>query len=309
MTEASPSPLTAIIEESAESSLTAEAAQNVSDNLSTELMLAQDQLRSTTDDGEILALTASIATLRTDLKNSQLQEQTLAEQQQHQIQHQIEPTSPPLPPTPPSTTTSTNTKKKPPRLSLTPHLHLKTCDFFFGRTLGEGAYARVVHARLKSKKEDYAVKIMEKRHIKREDKVKYVMMEKRLLSSFKCPLIVSLFSSFQDDDYLYMVMTLCTGGELLNVIKVKRDENKAAGVEDVAMDLKTAQYYSAQVLRALEYLHSKGVVHRDLKPENVLLMSDGDVKVGDFGTALDLGGFFRGGGEKPSGEKEERHNR
>ena len=108
MTEASPSPLTAIIEESAESSLTAEAAQNVSDNLSTELMLAQDQLRSTTDEGEILALTASIATLRTDLKNSQLQEQTLAEQQQHQIQHQIEPTSPPLPPTPPSCPSSSS---------------------------------------------------------------------------------------------------------------------------------------------------------------------------------------------------------
>lgn len=48
---------------------------------------------------------------------------------------------------------------------------MQPADFMFGRTLGEGAYARVVHAQLKASGTHYAVKIMEKRHIKRENKV------------------------------------------------------------------------------------------------------------------------------------------
>lgn len=92
------------------------------------------------------------------------------------------------------------------------------CDFMFGTTLGEGAYARVVHGQKKSTGEEYAIKIMEKRFIKREDKVKFVMMEKQVFSRVSHPHIVKLYYTFQDDNYLYMVMELCTGGELLNVI-------------------------------------------------------------------------------------------
>ena len=44
-------------------------------------------------------------------------------------------------------------------------------DFYFGVCLGEGAYARVVHAKLKKNNKEYAIKIMEKRHIKKENKV------------------------------------------------------------------------------------------------------------------------------------------
>ena len=69
----------------------------------------------------------------------------------------------------------------------------------------------------------YAVKILEKRHIKRENKIKYVMMEKQLLSKLSCDLIVKLTVSFQDEEYLYMMMDLCTGGELLGVVRYYRD--------------------------------------------------------------------------------------
>lgn len=50
-------------------------------------------------------------------------------------------------------------------------IELQPADFLFGRTLGEGAFARVVHARSKRAGTDFAVKIMEKRHIKKENKV------------------------------------------------------------------------------------------------------------------------------------------
>ncbi|GLE09013.1 hypothetical protein PINS_up020540 [Pythium insidiosum] len=85
-------------------------------------------------------------------------------------------------------------------------------DFMFGTTLGEGAYARVVHARMKETGVEYAVKIMEKRFIKKEKKVKFVMMERKVFSKVSHDRIVKLYFTFQDNNYLYMVMELCRGG-------------------------------------------------------------------------------------------------
>ena len=52
-----------------------------------------------------------------------------------------------------------------------PDISKQPSDFYFGKCLGEGAYARVVHAKLKKNSHEFAVKIMEKRHIKKENKV------------------------------------------------------------------------------------------------------------------------------------------
>ncbi|DBA03678.1 TPA: hypothetical protein N0F65_004095 [Lagenidium giganteum] len=160
-------------------------------------------------------------------------------------------------------------------------------DFMFGTTLGEGAYARVVHARMKDTGQEYAVKIMEKRFIRKEKKVKFVMMERKVFSKVSHDRIVKLFFTFQDDNYLYMVMELCRGGELLDVITKKHKEQVALGFKDKACTLEVTRFYIAEVLVALEYLHSNAVIHRDLKPENILLSEDGHLKITDFGTAKD----------------------
>ena len=72
-------------------------------------------------------------------------------------------------------------------------------DFWFGSTLGNGAYATVIHAKGKESKAEFAVKVLEKLHIKREGKVKYVMMERNIMSSVSHPLIVKLYYSFKKD--------------------------------------------------------------------------------------------------------------
>lgn len=59
------------------------------------------------------------------------------------------------------------------------------------------------------------------------------------------------------------------------------------GKVDVAMMAKEAQFYMAELIVALRFLHSKDIVHRDLKPENILVMANGHLKLTDFGTALD----------------------
>lgn len=158
-------------------------------------------------------------------------------------------------------------------------------DFYFGVCLGEGAYARVVHAKLKKNNKEYAVKIMEKRHIKKENKVKYVMMEKSILSKLNHPFIIRLYYTFQDSGYLYMCMDLAHGGELRSLISSYRQENMKKGIENTAMENLTAQFYLSEIVEALAYLQSQNIIHRDLKPENILITASGHLKITDFGTS------------------------
>lgn len=159
--------------------------------------------------------------------------------------------------------------------------------FFFGKTLGEGSYARVVHSKMKTEKSpEFAIKIMEKAHMKKENKVKFVMIEKKILSMLNHPFVVKLYYTFQDVESLFFVLDYVASGELLGLIHKCYRQNKEKGLRHTACDLITTRFYIAEIVEALEYLHSKGVVHMDLKPENILLTVEGHIKVVDFGTAL-----------------------
>lgn len=164
---------------------------------------------------------------------------------------------------------------------------LTTGDFMFGQTLGEGAYARVVHAKLKEyPANQFAIKIMEKNHIKKENKVKYVMMEKAVLAKLNHSFIMRLLYTFQDSSNLYMCMEMLPGGELLHYILKRRREKEAAGLFGEACDLAATQFYIGEIVEGIEYMHREKVIHRDMKPENVLLTASGHIKIGDFGTAM-----------------------
>lgn len=148
-------------------------------------------------------------------------------------------------------------------------------DFNFGRTLGEGSYSTVLAATDRQNLKEYAIKVLDKRHIIKEKKVKYVNIERDTLNRLTDhPGIVRLYYTFQDERSLYFVLDLASGGELLGVLKKLG-----------SFDIECTQFYGAQILDSVAYMHSRGVIHRDLKPENVLLDRNMHTKITDFGTA------------------------
>jgi len=159
---------------------------------------------------------------------------------------------------------------------------VKKCptDFIFGRVLGEGSFSTVYLAKDIQTEKEFAIKVCEKRHIIREKKQQYVKREKEVLlllsnhTKLSAPFFVKLFCTFHDDDSLYFVLTRATNGDLLSFL------DKA-----VKFELEVARFYIAELIHAVEHMHTLGIIHRDLKPENILLTNDRHVLITDFGSS------------------------
>ncbi|KAK0592121.1 hypothetical protein LWI29_013661 [Acer saccharum] len=146
-------------------------------------------------------------------------------------------------------------------------------DFELGKIYGVGSYSKVVRAKKKDSGTVYALKIMDKKFITKENKTAYVKLERIVLDQLDHPGVVRLFFTFQDTFSLYMALESCEGGELFDQIT-----RKGRLSED------EARFYAAEVVDALEYIHSMGLIHRDIKPENLLLTTEGHIKIADFGS-------------------------
>ncbi|KAH6804073.1 3-phosphoinositide-dependent protein kinase [Perilla frutescens var. frutescens] len=152
-------------------------------------------------------------------------------------------------------------------------------DFELEKIYGVGSYSKVVRAKKKDTGMIYAMKIMDKKFITKENKTSYVKLERIVLDQLDHPGVVRLFFTFQDSFSLYMGLESCDGGELFDQIT-----RKGRLSED------DARFYAAEVVDALEYIHSMGLIHRDIKPENLLLTADGHIKIADFGSVKPMQG-------------------
>ena len=145
-------------------------------------------------------------------------------------------------------------------------------DYQIQETLGKGAYGKVVKALHLPSREYRAIKIIDTRHMHKEDKLK-IFQEIKILSKLDHPNIIKIYEYFNSNRNIFIVTELLAGGELFDKII---DQQKFSEV-DAARTMK-------EVLSAIQYCHEKKIVHRDLKPENILVEGE-TIKIIDFGTS------------------------
>jgi protein-serine/threonine kinase len=103
--------------------------------------------------------------------------------------------------------------------------------------------------------------VLSKKEMIKRNKIKRALAEQEILATSNHPFIVTLYHSFQSEDYLYLCMEYCSGGEFFRALQTR--PGKCITEED-------ARFYAAEVTAALEYLHLMGFIYRDLKPESTL---------------------------------------
>uniref|UniRef100_A0A4W4HBZ7 non-specific serine/threonine protein kinase n=1 Tax=Electrophorus electricus TaxID=8005 RepID=A0A4W4HBZ7_ELEEL len=144
-------------------------------------------------------------------------------------------------------------------------------DFEYLKLLGKGTFGKVILVKEKATGKYYAMKILKKEVIVAKDEVAHTLTENRVLQNSKHPFLTALKYSFQTHDRLCFVMEYANGGELF--FHLSRDR---------VFSEERARFYGAEIVSALDYLHSeRNVVYRDLK-----VLEDND-----YGRAVDWWGL------------------
>ncbi|KAL7183956.1 hypothetical protein ACSBR2_026180 [Camellia fascicularis] len=145
-------------------------------------------------------------------------------------------------------------------------------DFEIIKPISRGAFGRVFLARKRATGDLFAIKVLKKADMICKNAVESILAERDILISVRNPFVVRFFYSFTCRENLYLVMEYLNGGDLYSLLR-----NLGCLDEDMA------RVYIAELVLALEYLHSLSVIHRDLKPDNLLIGPDGHIKLTDFG--------------------------
>ncbi|CAI7675122.1 unnamed protein product [Penicillium manginii] len=141
------------------------------------------------------------------------------------------------------------------------------------KLIGKGDVGKVYLVREKKTSRLYAMKVLNKKEMIKRNKIKRALAEQEILATSNHPFIVTLYHSFQSEDYLYLCMEYCSGGEFFRTLQTRPGK---------CISEDAARFYAAEVTAALEYLHLMGFIYRDLKPENILLHQSGHIMLSDF---------------------------
>ena len=147
-------------------------------------------------------------------------------------------------------------------------------DYVLLETIGSGAFANVRHGIHEVSGKHYAIKVMDKAHIRNHELTLNVRREIAIMKALNHPNIVALHQVLSSTTKLYIVLDLVQGRELFEIIS-RQGTN--------GLPEQQARAYFQQLIEAVDYCHSRGVCHRDLKPENLLIDQIGKLKVTDFG--------------------------
>ncbi|KAL2323416.1 hypothetical protein Fmac_027795 [Flemingia macrophylla] len=150
-------------------------------------------------------------------------------------------------------------------------------DFESLTMIGKGAFGEVRVCREKTSGHVYAMKKLKKSEMLRRGQVEHVKAERNLLAEVDSNCIVKLYCSFQDEEYLYLIMEYLPGGDMMTLLM-----RKDTLTED------EARFYVGETVLAIESIHKHNYIHRDIKPDNLLLDRYGHLKLSDFGLCKPL---------------------
>ena len=151
-------------------------------------------------------------------------------------------------------------------------------DFEFMYVIGKGGYGKVWKVKDKITRKYFALKQMTKARILEEKSEISVLNERYILAKMHSPFVINLLYSFQNQNNLFLVMALLTGGDLrYHLLNYKFFFTETQ-----------LKFLMTNLILAIEYIHKKKIVHRDLKPENIIFNTQGYLKVTDFGISVEL---------------------
>ena len=146
------------------------------------------------------------------------------------------------------------------------------------QSLGSGKFGEVKLGIHKQTQQKVAIKIVSKKEMTNVD-MELMRTEIEILKICQHPNIITLYDVFENEDYFYIIMEYCDGGDLFSYL----EERKFVLPEQQACEI------IHKICTAVYYIHSFGIAHRDIKPENILMTSTGDVRIVDFGLSKMIG--------------------
>ena len=150
-------------------------------------------------------------------------------------------------------------------------------DLIFIKELGKGNYGSVSLVMNKRTKFPYAIKAINKIRINKEKMKKHIQLEKNILLKIDHPFIVKLVKCLENDKNIFFLMEYIKGKELFDIIR------------DIGLlNKEQTNFYTASMLIAINYLHTRKIIYRDIKPENIIVERNGYIKLVDFGTAKEI---------------------
>ncbi|KAK9146405.1 hypothetical protein Sjap_006308 [Stephania japonica] len=150
-------------------------------------------------------------------------------------------------------------------------------DFELLTMIGKGAFGEVKVCREKATGHVYAMKKLKKSEMLRRGQVEHVKAERNLLAEVDSNCIVKLYCSFQDEEFLYLIMEYLPGGDMMTLL-MRKD----------TLTENEARFYVGETVLAIESIHKHNYIHRDIKPDNLLLDKYGHMKLSDFGLCKPL---------------------
>ncbi|KAJ3685952.1 hypothetical protein LUZ61_015116 [Rhynchospora tenuis] len=148
----------------------------------------------------------------------------------------------------------------------------KVGKYEVGRTIGEGTFAKVKFAQNTETGESVAMKVLDRATIIKHRMVDQIKREISIMKLVRHPHVVRLHEVLASRTKIYIILEFITGGELFD--KIMRHGRLSEN---------DSRKYFQQLIDGVDFCHNKGVYHRDLKPENLLLDSQGNLKISDFG--------------------------